>query len=365
VNDPIVKVPWLTARRDVIVDLAIQIVCLALLAYWTTVLIQPFLTIFIWSVIFAVVLYPAFQWMVGRFRMPRLLAALLITAFSLLVLLGPAAWLGLSLIESLRSIAARLDAGNILVPPPPAAIKDWPLIGGNVHSFWSLASTNLKAALVQIGPQLRPFSSKLLEFASSTALSMLKFVAAVLVSGFLLLPGPALVGAARVTFRRIAARRGDEFVDLIGATIRNLARGVIGVSLLQALLAGIGFLVVGIPTAGLLSFLILLLGITQIDAAVVTIPLLIWSWLTMDTTAALLFTIYMVPVTVLNNFLRPFVMAHGLKTPTSVIFVGVIGGLLAHGLIGVFIGPIVLAIAWELLRAWTRAPLQSGAASVL
>lgn len=237
--------------------------------------------------------------------------------------------------------------------PLPNSVKDWPLIGDNLYASWSLASTNLKAALVQIGPQLRPISGTLLELAGNAGISMLKFIVAVAISGFLLLPGPHLVSSARLVFRRIAAGRGDEFVDLIGATIRNLARGVIGVSLLQALLAGVGLIVAGVPAAGFLSFLILVLGIIQIDALLIIVPLIVWGWLKFDVTTALIFSVYMIPVGLLNNLLRPFVMAHGLKTPMLVILIGVIGGILTHGVIGLFVGPIVLAIAWELLREWT------------
>jgi predicted PurR-regulated permease PerM len=348
--------PRSTADRAALIDAIVQFVCLALLAYWAAILIKPFLTVIVWSIILAVVLYPIFDWMVRKLRMRGALAALLLTVLGLVILLGPATWLGLSLIGTLRTIAERLEAGNIVVPPPPDAVKNWPLIGDNVHAFWLLASTNLKAAMAQIGPQLKPFGSTLLGFAGSTAVSMLKFVAAMVISGFLLVPGPALAGSARAAFRRIAARRGDEFVDLIGATTRNLARGVIGLSILQALLAGIGFIAAGVPAPGFFSFLILLLGIVQIDAGIVAVPLVIWSWLTKDTTAALIFTVYMVPVMLLNNFLRPFVMAHGLKTPALVILIGLLGGLLAHGLIGLFVGPIVLAIAWELFVAWAMPP---------
>lgn len=349
-------VAQMTARRAAILDLAIQFACLAILIYWTALLVKPFLTIIIWSIVLAVALYPLFAWTVSRMRMPCALAALAITILCLVILLGPATWLGLSLVDTVRSIGERLGAGDITVPPPPEAVKNWPLIGGNVYASWSLASTNLKAALVQIGPQLRPIGSTLLGLAGSAGISMLKFIVAVVISGFLLLPGPKLVESIRLVFRRIAARYGDEFVDLSGATIRNLARGVIGVSMLQALLSGIGFIAAGIPAAGFLSFLVLILGIIQIDALIIIIPLIVWSWMKMDTTTALLFSAYMVPVGLSNNLLRPFVMARGLRTPTLVIFIGMIGGILAHGVIGLFVGPIVLAIAWELLKAWTNQP---------
>ena len=335
-------------------DLLVRIACLALLAYWTVALIEPFLTIVIWSIILTVVLYPFFVWMVKTLHLPRAIAALLLTALCLSVLLGPAAVLGVSLIDTIGTIAVAIRDGTVTVPAPPDGVKNWPLVGDTIYESWSLASTNLKAALEQIAPALKPYGSTLLAFAGNAGISMVKFIIAIVISGFLFMPAPMLVGSARSIFQRISAVRGSQFVDLIGATIRNLARGLIGVSLLQALLAGVGFMIAGVPAAGFFSFAILVLGIIQLDAAIVTIPLAVWAWLKLSTAAALIFTVYMIPVSLLNNFLRPFVMAHGLKTPMIVIFAGVLGGILVHGVIGLFIGPVVLAIAWEVIKAWTQ-----------
>ena len=149
---------------------------------------------------------------------------------------------------------------------------------------------------------------------------------------------------------------------MAGVTIRTVSRGVIGISLLQALLAGIGLFVAGVPAAGLITFAVLVLGIIQIGPSIVLIPLIIWSWVTMETTSALLFTVYFVPVNLLDNLLRPLVMGRGLTTPLPVILVGVIGGTLAHGIVGLFLGPIVLAVCWELLVVWTAEPTASGTA---
>lgn len=337
-----------------VVDLIIRVACLALLLYWTALIIQPFLPIIAWSVILAVVLYPGFLWCTKRLRLPPMAAALLMTAASLAVLFGPITWLSLSLIASIRSFAHRLEAGDIPIPPPEAAVKNWPLIGGQLFELWQQASTNLEAALLQIVPELKPFAGTLFAFASSSGISMLSFVTAVVLSGFLFIPGPALADKARAVVRHIDAKHGDEFVHLTSATIRNLARGVIGVSLLQALLVGVGLIIAGIPAAGVLSLCALILGILQIGVMVVVVPILIGAWMEMSTAAALILTLYLIPVGFLDTILRPIVMAHGLKTPMLVILIGVLGGVLVHGMIGVFVGPVVLAIAWELLAAWTR-----------
>jgi predicted PurR-regulated permease PerM len=337
-----------------VVDLIIRVACLALLLYWTALIIWPFLPIMAWSVILAVVLHPGFIWCTKRLRLRPIAAALIMTAASLGLLFGPITWLSLSLIASIRAFAHRLEAGDIPIPPPDAAVKHWPLIGGQLFELWQQASTNLEAVILQIGPELKPFAGTLLAFAGSSGISMLSFVTAVVLSGFLFVPGPALAEKARAAVRHIDARHGDEFMHLTSVTIRNLARGVIGVSLLQALLIGVGLIVAGIPLAGLLSLCALILGILQIGVMIVVVPILIWAWMTMSTAAALVLTLYLIPVGLLDTILRPIVMAHGLKTPMLVILIGVLGGVLMHGMIGVFVGPVVLAIAWELLAAWTR-----------
>jgi len=336
------------------IDWLIKIGCLAVLLYWAVLLIQPFLTIIVWSIILAVALYPIFDWAVTRLHLYRVVAAALITLASFVIVLGPVTWLGVSLVASTRVIVDRLNNGSISIPPPIQSVHDWPLIGGGLYDFWALASTNLGAALNELGPQLKPLATGFVSVAGSAGINALQFIVAVLISGFLFMPGPGMVNAFKSATRHIATRRGAEFVDLAGATIRNLARGVIGVSLLQALLAGLGLIVAGVPAAGLFSFLVLLLGILQIGASLLVGLLIVWSWLTMDTASALLFTAYMGPVGVLDNFLRPIAMAHGLKTPMVVIVIGVLGGVIVHGMIGLFIGPIVLAIAWELVIVWMR-----------
>jgi predicted PurR-regulated permease PerM len=193
----------------------------------------------------------------------------------------------------------------------------------------------------------------LLNAAGSVGLNLLKLTVALVISGFLFIPGPSLVHSIKNVLGRVAAGRGEEFVDLAGATIRNVSRGIIGIAILQALLAGIGLLFAGVPAAGLFSFLVLLLGIAQIGPSVILLPLIIWSWFAMDATMAILFTFYMVPVNLIDNILRPLV-AKGLTTPMPVILIGVLGGTLVHGMIGLFVGPIVLSIAWQLLVVWTH-----------
>jgi predicted PurR-regulated permease PerM len=338
------------------IDVAIRLGALGLLLYFSLILVRPFLSIVIWSVVLTVALYPAFVWMTFRLRGRRRLAAALITILSLLIIIGPVTWLALGLIESLRMISERLDFSTLTLPPPSKSLKQWPLIGDAVYQFWDLASTNFGAALAKIMPQLKPLGGRLLRTGADTGVGVVKFLAAIIVAGFLFVPAPSLVDAAKQVARRLSSTRGEEFVIQAGATIRAVSRGVIGISVLQALLAGIGLMVAGIPQASLITFAVLICGIIQIGPSIVLIPVIFWSWTAMETTPALLFTLYMLPVNLIDNFLRPIIMGRGLKTPMLVILIGVIGGTLAYGITGLFLGPIVLAVIWELLAAWIKEP---------
>lgn len=336
------------------VELIIRLGALGLLLFLAFELVRPFITIALWSVILTVALYPAFNWICFHLGGRRRLAAFVITLISLLTVVGPVTWLTLSLVDTARLIYNQFDFSTFSLPPPSASVKDWPLIGEPIYQFWELASTNLQAAAVKIMPQLKPLATRLLGVAATAGTSTVVFFVAIIVSGFLFAPAPALIEAVRSYSRKLDPTRGDEFVNLAGATIRSVSRGVIGISVLQSLLAGTGMVIAGIPGAGLLSILVLICGIIQIGPSIIVIPVIILSWLTMETTSALLFTIYMVPVNLLDNILRPIVMSRGLQTPTLVILVGVIGGVLAYGVTGLFLGPIALAVVWELLSAWTK-----------
>ena len=183
---------------------------------------------------------------------------------------------------------------------------------------------------------------------------LIELLVAIIIAGFLFTRGPSLVDVLGAFLNRVLSHRGKELVQLAGATIRNVSRGVVGIALLQSLLAGAGFLAAGIPAAGVLAFVALLLSIVQIGPAILFLPIVIWSWTAMDTTNALIFTAYMVPVGLIDNVLRPFLMARGLATPMPVIVIGVIGGTIALGIVGLFFGPIVLSVAWVVLVAWLR-----------
>ena len=337
--------------RSVTIDVAIRIGLLVLLAYWSLKVIGPFVTILLWSGILTVALYPVFNWL-ARLIGSKTLAAAMITVLSLMIVLGPVTWLGFAMVGGIELLVKGIDTGQLAIQMPPDAIKSWPLIGEKIFQLWTQAATNTEALLLQAAPYLKDFGGKLLSLSQGVAVGLLEFVGSIVIAGFLYSPGPRILDFMRIVLRRILGHESQEMLRLIGSTIRNVARGVVGIALLQALLAGIGFVVADIPAAGLFTFLALLLGIVQIGPSILIIPMVIWSWTKMDPSSALMFTAYMVPVSLADNVLRPVIMARGLSTPMPVILVGVIGGMIAYGISGLFVGPIVLAVLWALIQEW-------------
>jgi predicted PurR-regulated permease PerM len=346
--------PKASRSGDEVVQIAIRLGLLALLIYWSFILLEPFIPILAWSVVLAVALYPIYDWVSEHLgHRPRIAAAVMTLAL-LAVFLGPATWLGLGLVDGLRSISDQLTSGDLTIPAPPDGVRDWPLVGTTLHEFWKTASDNLQAALRQLAPYLKPLAGPILAFAGSAGTGTIKFLVAVVIAGFLFPSGPELVASIRTMLIRIVPQRSADFLALAGATIRTVAQGVIGIAVLQALLAGIVLKIAGVPHANVLAFAVLVLGIIQIGSTPIFIPVIIWVWSVKDVGASVVITILLVLVGLADNALKPLLMGRGMSTPVIVIFIGVLGGTLAHGLLGLFVGPIVLAVAWELLTAWGR-----------
>ena len=348
--------------NDEFIQLAIRLVLLAFLLYWSFVLVRPFIPILAWSMVLTVAFYPAYNWLSIRLGNRPKVAALIITMINLAIIIGPVTWLGFGLIDGLQGFAAQLGEGSFAVPSPPEGIKDWPIVGARIYGLWDQASTNLRAALRELAPHLKPLAGPVLAFAGSAGVGTFKFILSVVLAGFLFLYGPDLVAATRRIQARLIAQRSEDFVGLAGLTIRTVSQGVIGVAVLQSLLAGIGLKLAGVPHAGVLAFVVLILAILQIGSVIVILPVIVWIWATKEFTAALLLTVYLLIVSLADNVLKPMLMGRGLSTPMFVIFIGVMGGMLAHGIVGLFVGPIILAVVWELMMAWIGED-QAGAVS--
>lgn len=338
------------ARRAL--EAAIRVGLVALLVVWCWQIVRPFVTPVAWGIILAIAVYPGFAALRELLRGHGGWAAAVVTVLALVVFLGPIGMLATALLDSLQTLAADLSDGIVTVPPPPQRVATWPLVGEPLHRLWGLASVNLDEALAEIEPQLKAVSGWLLAFVAGLGLGFLQFLLAIVIAGGLLARAVTAQRAVQAFAYRVSGDRGPGFVDLATATIRSVTRGILGTALIQATLAGIGLIAVGIPAAGLLAFLAFLLSALQIGPGLVLLPAMVYVFATADLLIAILFAAWIIPVTLVDNFLKPILMSRGVDVPMLVIFIGVLGGTLASGIIGLFIGPVVLALGYKLLVAW-------------
>jgi predicted PurR-regulated permease PerM len=335
-------------------QVTIRIGVFLLLVAWCFIIVRPFLVPVVWGIIIAVGthrLFGALQALLGGHRG---LAAVVYVVLVQLVLIVPTLLLAGTLVDGVEALARNLADKTLQVPPPPATVRSWLLIGEPLHRFWLLASTNLDQALAGIAPQLTAAAQWLLGFVGTVSLGILQFVIAIFIAAALLVNA---VGGGRVAHEvatGLAGPHGGSYADLAVQTIRSVARGIIGVALIQAILAGLGFLAVGLPGAGLLALLCLLLSVLQLPLALVLLPVVIYGFTAFDATTAAIFTVWCVLVSLIDNVLKPLLLGRGVDLPMLVVFIGAIGGLLSSGILGLFIGPVVLALGYTLVTAWLR-----------
>lgn len=338
------------------VEATIRIGLVVALVAWCFYIVRPFVVPVAWALIIAVAVHPAYRWLRGALGGRRRLAAALIVLLGLLLLVAPTVMLGGTLVEGAQVLGSGFREGRLVVPPPPASVAEWPLIGGRLDEFWSRASQNLDSVLRALEPQIVAFGKWLVAKAAGVGFAFLLSLLSVLIAGVLLANDAAGRRAMDEIVRRLAGERGAEFADLASATVRSVAVGILGVAVVQALLAGLGFLVVGVPGAGLWALLCLILSVVQVGTFPVMLPVVIYVFSTAEPIPAVAFAIWSVFVGFVDNLLKPLVLGRGVRVPTVVIFLGAIGGFLTSGIIGLFVGAVVLVLGYTLFLAWVRGP---------
>ncbi|MCA0871520.1 AI-2E family transporter [Seohaeicola saemankumensis] len=335
-----------------IVDLAIRLMFLGLFIYSAIVMVTPLASIFIWAVILCVAVYPAFNWLQSKIGGRKGIAATVLVLIGLAVTLGPIASAVSGVADLGAEFSEKAAAGTLKMPPPPEKLNDFPVVGPPLAETWSMFEKNLDGALAKFGPQILGVTQTLFGKILGIGVGLLGLALSVIVMGALLSPGPQLVVGVQNFANRIFAPRGGEFVLMAGATIQNVMKGVVGVAAIQALVVWVLLKLFGIGSATTLAFICLILSIIQIGPGLVLLPVVIYAWSTMTGGVALIFTVLAVPVAIMDSFLRPVFISQGLQTPMLVILIGVLGGMMAYGLIGVFMGPVLFAVFYELFSLW-------------
>jgi predicted PurR-regulated permease PerM len=353
-NEPLSADERIFLRRAVEASLRVGLV--ALLAVWCFLIARPFIGPFAWGVIIAIALYSTHCQLARALGGHEKLAAALLVGIGLLILIGPTVVLTLSLIETAQRLAGELHGGSLSVPPPPESVATWPVVGKWLFATWKEASQNIEASLIRIAPQLRAIGVWLLSTGATTGAGIVKFALSIVVAGVLLVHAEAGGRSARSVATRLVGERGPALTELSRATVQSVTRGILGVAVIQALLAGAGLLAVGVPAAGLWALLVLVIAVIQLPTLLVLGPIVAYVFTTSSTLVAVVFTVWCLVVGLSDNVLKPLLMGRGTETPMLVIFVGALGGFMLDGIVGLFLGAVVLALGYSLLTTWLEEP---------
>ena len=340
-------------------EAAIRIGLLLIITVWCLKIVGPFIEPIIWGIIIAIAAHPFYSRLRSALGNRHKTAATLFTFAFLIIMIVPTVLLTDTLIDGTKMLIDKIKDGSLSIPPPPESLGNIMLIGEPLAKFWLLASENIHSALQQLSPVLKVIGSWLLSAATGAGIAILRFVVAIIIAGILLANSSGGNRITRAITNRLANEKGAGFADLAEATVRSVANGILGVALIQSLLAGISFMVVGLPAAGLWALLCLILSIAQIGTAPILIPVVIYLFYNADTFTAVAFLIWSIPLSLIDNILKPILLGRGVKTPMAIIFIGAIGGLLNSGVIGLFIGAVTLALGYELFLLWLNAETSS------
>ena len=333
-------------------DTVLKIVVLFLLIAWCVGIILPFLQPVIGGAIIAIALYPFFakvkHWLGNR----NTLTGVLLTLLLLVILLLPTTWLIKSLVEGIESLVTQLRNHALLIPPPDPSVAGWPLIGKPISEIWLLASQDLKAIVITYREPLSKLSVTILGGLGGFGTSLLIFFLSLIIAGGFLIKADALTDFMRKLIHRLAGEKSDEIIHIVGVSIKNVAKGILGVALFQFIAAGTVFMLAKVPFAGLWALAVLVLAILQLPTVIVIFPVIIYLFSVKGLLSAVLWTIVLVVIGASDNVLKPLLMGKGSPVPVLVIFIGAIGGFIFSGFTGLFTGAIVLAVGYNLIVHW-------------
>ena len=334
-----------------VLDASINIGLTALLVISCLLILKPFVPLLVWGIIIAIASYPRFEKLKNSLGGRGGWTAVIWTLLLLLILIFPIFLFARGVVESGQNLIARIHDGTLSVPPPPAGIETWPLIGAPLSRLWTAASTDLTQLLIRFVPEIKAAIPEILSASAGVGLTVLQFFLAILVSGVLLANALPVAKLTRALCIRIFGEKGPEYQQLVGSTIRNVTFGILGVALIQSAFAAVGFLLVGMPGAGPWSVIFLIGALLQVGGMVL-IPAVIYIFATTSTTKAVIFLVWCMFVAVMDNVLKPILLGRGAAVPIAVVFLGAVGGFVALGLIGLFVGAIVLSVGYKLFLAW-------------
>ncbi len=335
-------------------DLILKMGTLFLVILLCFKILKPFLGMLIWGLIIAIILFPVFERLRNLLGKRNKLSSILLTVVALSILILPSIWLVNQLVEGVKFLAGNIQGGDFSIPPPTESVADWPIIGEWLYDNWLQLSENMEESLRGFMPQIVEWGEKTLGTLANTGLGVLQLAASIIIAGIFLIFFEKGSDSGRKIFQKVVGARGDEFLEISLQTIRNVTTGVLGVAVIQTTLMGLGLILANVPLAAVWIVLILVMTIAQLPVLLFNIPLIIYLFAFMDPLPAVLWTLYFLVMGMIDNILKPLLMGKGSDVPMLVIFLGALGGFMAFGFIGLFLGSIVLSLVYKLYLTWVN-----------
>jgi predicted PurR-regulated permease PerM len=339
------------SSNNSVYDITIRLFILLLIVGWCLMIMLPFVSIILWSIILALAMYPLHHSLSVKMGGKPKLASFIIIFAILAIIIVPTGFLIGSLVDEVKALKVIYDAGTLTIPPPTEKVKEWPIIGEKLYDLWYNLSADLEHMLIKYQDQLLGVGKKIGMGILSAAGGVIQIVAALIIAGILLFLG-GTGDAIRKFFRKLAGDKGDEFADITLKTVASVVKGIMGVALILAMLNGVIFMLAGVPYAGIWTLLAFVLAVLQIPLIFVTGPIIIYLFAERELTSAIIWSALIFVAGLSDNVLKPILLGKGAPVPMLVIFIGVIGGFIFSGFIGLFTGAIIMSIGYKLFIGW-------------
>ncbi len=339
-------------RFEKLVDTIVRLAVLFFLLGWCFTILRPFVLVLIWSAVIAIAISPLHIIFTKMFRNRKILAAVVLTALMLSILIIPSWLVTQSVFEEVSHLRELNKDGELVIPPPGENTANWPAITKPVLDIWKLASVNLQEAALKYSDHLKVAGAWVLTAVAGIGMGVLQFVISIIIAGVLLAYSGPIAEAITKVFIKLSGDHGGHFVDTAVTTIRSVVKGILGVAVIQAAMAGLGFFIAGVPYAGVWTVACLFFAIIQVGSGPIAIPVAIYMFSVSDTLTAVLLAIWLAITLVSDNILKPLLLGRGAPAPMLVVFLGSIGGFITSGFIGLFLGAVILTIGYKLFMVW-------------
>ncbi len=341
----------LSAERKAI-DLTIKLTLIAFFIAWSIMLVLPFVAPLLWGLILAITLYPLYKGFLKIVKGKVGLASSTITIIMLSLLLVPTIIMISAIARELQDLKASINSNELVVPPPNPKVAEWPLVGKKLYEAWSLLNANLESGMVKYHDQVVVLCQKIIGAVRGLFSNIIMFCLSIIIMGVLLAYSEEAKKTIAILMKRLLGNKSHEFTVAMIQTVRNVAKGILGVAFIQFVIMGICFVLAGVPFAGLWALIVFMIALVQLPGAIVAIPIIIYIYSVKEPIPATIWAIVILICGLSDNVLKPLLMGKGAPVPMIVIFIGAIGGFVLSGFIGLFTGAIVLSLTYKMAGMW-------------